>query len=351
MLNAKKKFMMIASIIMCCMYSAETNSCNSSKNIGNKPAKFRRPGELPKPAPNDPYLQYLKTETSYQLTNRLYDFLKQDTVSISIINCEQLLQIGAETNSTNHGNGTTRLQEAAWHGHTDVINLLIQYNANIDATSDPCALGGKADALALAAISGHTEICRLLILARAKVNIDDTKTTRIAPLYAAALYNQPKSVEYLLLHGANPNTINHRQIYNNAMPPEKIPVANTAFYATESDLICKLLIAYGATAIDNLAPEYAEKTAFLSKLKKSYEAAYPAEAAELRQFLLSALSTFIVNIKSLILIIIDYAVPADFATQIGCNIFETQCRSNALYPLPKESTSPPTQQESKRNEN
>ena len=93
-------------------------------------------------------------------------------------------------------NGETALVCAAYWGHSDVIRLLLHKGANIEANYS----GGTA--LCWAAGRGHSDIVRLLLDKGA--NIEAKIIDEISALHNAARCNNLEMVEILLGRGADP---------------------------------------------------------------------------------------------------------------------------------------------------
>lgn len=69
-----------------------------------------------------------------------------------------LLLQGADPNQSRQSTGTRPVHTASRHGNTDVLHLLIRYNADLNAED----YDGK-NALCIAASEGHTEIVEILV--------------------------------------------------------------------------------------------------------------------------------------------------------------------------------------------
>jgi serine/threonine-protein phosphatase 6 regulatory ankyrin repeat subunit B len=79
---------------------------------------------------------------------------------------------------------------ASKNDHPSVVEVLIEYNANIDSQD----LDGET-ALMLASTYGHEEVVRLLIDANANVNISDLETNTTALMYSAlCIQIQPDAI-------------------------------------------------------------------------------------------------------------------------------------------------------------
>jgi hypothetical protein len=90
--------------------------------------------------------------------------------------------------------------DAAVAGNVAAIKQHIESGTNIDQ-KEPLA-GGTP--LIVASVLGHTEVARELIEAGADIEAKNNEQT--TPLYNAAFFCHPETVELLLKHGANVNT-------------------------------------------------------------------------------------------------------------------------------------------------
>ena len=87
------------------------------------------------------------------------------------------------------GNGDTALANAAFNGHLNIVWLLIQRGANVNAAN---RLDGDT-VLMWAAVSGQLEIVELLLRHGASVNAENKKNYRA--LYRAAYKNHVQVVK------------------------------------------------------------------------------------------------------------------------------------------------------------
>ncbi|KAJ7157780.1 ankyrin repeat-containing domain protein [Mycena filopes] len=90
------------------------------------------------------------------------------------------------------------LQAAAYKGHKEVAQLLIDYRADVNAHG-----GWYGNALQAAAHSGHKEVVQLLIDHRADVNTQGGKYGNHDALQAAAYMGHKEVMRLLVDHGAN----------------------------------------------------------------------------------------------------------------------------------------------------
>merc|ERR1711972_749916 len=85
---------------------------------------------------------------------------------------KEMLEFKADPNSNSHGDSMsvdsrTPLQAASWHGSSEIVTLLIEAGASLDAQ-----VPLKRDAaLHLACEAGHTAVVKLLVDARANTKL------------------------------------------------------------------------------------------------------------------------------------------------------------------------------------
>ncbi|KAF5650769.1 ankyrin 1 [Fusarium tjaetaba] len=91
------------------------------------------------------------------------------------------------------------LYQAACHGYTNTVRVLLQNGASMEYTS----ISGR-NPLHKAALEGHTETVKA-ILEESQVNIDCPSESNFTPLYLAALGGNHDTVKLLLEKGADPN--------------------------------------------------------------------------------------------------------------------------------------------------
>lgn len=66
--------------------------------------------------------------------------------------------------------GTSALQVGALHGYSNIVQLLLEYGANVNATTMPNELVSDNTALMLAAANGHLEVVELLLAHGSNIN-------------------------------------------------------------------------------------------------------------------------------------------------------------------------------------
>lgn len=104
-----------------------------------------------------------------------------------------------DTNYKMHG--STIMGQAAWEGHTHVVQVLLDAGADIHK-----ATGLKKTPLHLAAEGGHINVVKLLLDKGAGPNVADCHGE--TPLHAAAMNGQRHVMKILLNRGADPNKEN-----------------------------------------------------------------------------------------------------------------------------------------------
>jgi ankyrin repeat protein len=115
----------------------------------------------------------------------------------------KLIAAGANVNASDD-NGCMPLCEAAIHGSADMVKLLLSHGANVGGRGKNSEGHLNSDtAIHCAAASGRTDVVRLLIDAKAAIDaVDEEGNT---PLHYAALSGPMELVRLLLERGANPN--------------------------------------------------------------------------------------------------------------------------------------------------
>lgn len=92
------------------------------------------------------------------------------------------------------------MNEAAWNGHIDIVQLLIKNEANVN----PVPLGRRRTPLRCAAEQGHTHIVELLLSSNVDVNTQSPPGEWTA-LHAAAMSGNTETVALLLEHKSDIN--------------------------------------------------------------------------------------------------------------------------------------------------
>ncbi|RDW84093.1 uncharacterized protein DSM5745_04419 [Aspergillus mulundensis] len=100
---------------------------------------------------------------------------------------------------------TAALMAAAYLGHMDHLNVLLEFNAEIDP--ELCEWDRLAAPLTAAALSGELDIIELLI--EMGVNVNKKQGAELnSPLHFAAMGGHPELVQLLLDEGATPDSTN-----------------------------------------------------------------------------------------------------------------------------------------------
>lgn len=105
--------------------------------------------------------------------------------------------VGGENPNTTDDKGNTPLIYAAQFGNTEMVKLLLQWEAKVDARD---AFGNAP--LHWAALRGSADVVRLLL--DAKAPIDAQNKQGVTPLMMAANRNQTAMVRFLVQKGADP---------------------------------------------------------------------------------------------------------------------------------------------------
>jgi len=109
-----------------------------------------------------------------------------------------LLEHGADIEEQRGFTFGTALHDASFHGQLEIVDLLLQYKANVNART----LGKyNEDPLILSSVFGHHEVARLLLKHGAGVNAQYDFAD--SPLYRAATWGHIEFVRLLLKHGAD----------------------------------------------------------------------------------------------------------------------------------------------------
>jgi ankyrin repeat protein len=110
-----------------------------------------------------------------------------------------LIDWGADINAKRKDDGYTALMIASYKGRADIVKLLIECGAKVDARDSR-----DHSALFHAVVRGQSEIVKILAENGADVNAS-FETLGRTPLTLASSYGYPEVVKVLLEHGANVN--------------------------------------------------------------------------------------------------------------------------------------------------
>ena len=110
-----------------------------------------------------------------------------------------LVANGAEVNAA-HGDGMTGLHWAAENGNSEIANILLESEADVEAVT---RLGAYRP-LHLAARRGHTSVIQLLLDASADPEVEST-TGSVRPLHFAAASGNAAAVQAMINHGVELN--------------------------------------------------------------------------------------------------------------------------------------------------
>lgn len=163
----------------------------------------------------------------------------------------RLIRNGAYVN-TKTEEGITPVMMAAQNGNTEIIEILIEHGANVNATSNERAIKGYT-ALMLAAQNGHPEIANILIGNGA--NIDAKTHDGVTALHIACRFEHLPVVKTLVENGAAVNTVD-----NQNMPPLISAINSGNFPITE------ILVEHGA----NVNFKYKVASDVLSSINNSH---------------------------------------------------------------------------------
>ena len=116
--------------------------------------------------------------------------MRNDAVQVRL-----LIANGADVNAA-HGDGMTGLHWAAENGNPEIVDILLESEADVEAVT---RLGAYSP-LHLAARRGHASVIRLLLEASADSQIEST-TGSVTPLHFAAASGKSPAVQTLIDHG------------------------------------------------------------------------------------------------------------------------------------------------------
>ena len=124
-----------------------------------------------------------------------------------------LIKMGADINHKTPVKGDSPLFTAAFNGHVDIVDILLETGSDYDTSQKE-----GATPLYVAAQNGHVKIVEKLLGAGANIHKKRTDTG-YGPLHAAAQYGHVKIVEKLLRAGANKDeSIFHNGVLNGFTP-------------------------------------------------------------------------------------------------------------------------------------
>ena len=110
---------------------------------------------------------------------------------------------GANVNCASAEGNNTPLHAAARSGHLQVVQVLLDQRASIDAVNNK-----NNTPLHLAALSGHLQVVQELLDRRASVDAVNNKN--YTPLHLSALKGHLQVVQELLDHGASVDAVNNK---------------------------------------------------------------------------------------------------------------------------------------------
>ena len=119
-----------------------------------------------------------------------------------------LLDNNAEVNATRHTDGVTALHVATVNGHAEVVKLLLDHNADVNASRHTDGV----TALHIAAQEGHAEVVKLLLDHNADVNAS-RHTDGDTALYVAAENGHAEVVKMLLVSNADVNASRYTEAF------------------------------------------------------------------------------------------------------------------------------------------
>jgi len=114
-----------------------------------------------------------------------------------------LVENNANVNTARNTHGVTAVYIAAQNGHVDVVKMLLEYKADINASIHT----DGTTALYIAAQNGHIDVVKTLLVNKADVNA--SIHTGATVLYIAAEKGHVDVVKTLLENKANVNASNH----------------------------------------------------------------------------------------------------------------------------------------------
>ena len=134
-------------------------------------------------------------DETYELVQELFRIVRAGEA----VRVAGLLRKGLVPNLCD-GKGDSLLMLAAYHGHTELVDVLLRYAADTELANDR----GQTP-LAAAAFKGYVDIVRLLLESGANVNarMPNGQTA----LTTAAMFDRAEMVKLLLAYGADPSLV------------------------------------------------------------------------------------------------------------------------------------------------
>lgn len=191
--------------------------------------------------------------TPNQMGQKLLELMKYNETTLANINeILRLIAAGADLTLTEPLYGATALIKAIRNNNIEIIQALIDANANVNQTSN------HNSALLSAASSGHTQIVQLLIDEDITPTLNFTDQFGNTPLFMAVSGNYIEIVKALLKAGADPNKPgDYREATRWLAAGSKPPLVQAVSRGNLE--IVKLLLGAGA---DFYAKDRENKTAF-----------------------------------------------------------------------------------------